>query len=249
MENDMRYLFGFPAAGSGPNVYNIWKDRLKNVATFHQISYNSGFHPGRPYCDNMEEASRLSAQEIRALIQEGDEIWFYGHCMGASVAYETAVRLKETDGIQIQGLFFSAFIAPDVPIKDGIADWDDEAFAKEIHSHGTFPEEFFTKPSLLKLFLPKIRADYRLIETYCDHRHVVLDCPIVGFFGRDDESVPLKDLEGWANYTSVSFTPIFFPGNHYFYYDHQPEIIDKIIELMRNGGTFHNSCAQKTQND
>ena len=71
----MRYLFGFPAAGSGPNVYNIWKDRLKNEAIFHQISYNSGFHPGRPYCDNMEEASRLSAQEIRALIQEGDEIW------------------------------------------------------------------------------------------------------------------------------------------------------------------------------
>lgn len=229
----MKILFGFPGAGAGPNVFRIWKDQLKDEMIFHQISYNSSLKGTGGYCDNMKEAARRSAEEVVSLAGKDDEIWFFGHCMGASVAYETAVLLAQEYDIRIRALFFWAFIAPDVPILDGISHWDDEAFANEIYSHGTFPEEFFVNPSILKLFLPKIRADHKLIEEYCDTEHRQLDCPIVGFFGEEDTIVKPEETAGWANYTSAEYRSILLPGDHYYYYDHQPELIERIRTMIR----------------
>ena len=227
----MTMLMGFPGAGAGKNVFEIWQDRLKDEIEFREILHNRRFTD--TICQTMNEAAERCVKEVLSVYKEEEELYFYGHCMGANVAYETAKRLAKDHGIQIRGLFFSAFISPDVPIEDGISHLDDNAFAEEIHSHGTFPEEFFVKPALLKLFLPKIKADYRLIEAYCDSEHYVLDCPFAGFFGTEDDSVTQEEIRGWGEYTSREFLKFYFPGDHYFYYDHQEEIIDKIKELIR----------------
>lgn len=230
MVRNMAMLLGFPGAGAGKNVFEIWQDRLGNDITFKEILHNRRL-TDTP-CRTMEEAAERCVSQVLAVCENETELYFFGHCMGANVAYETAKRLLTNHGIQITGLFISAFTSPDVPIEDGISHLDDKAFAAEIQSHGTFPEEFFVNPSILKLFLPKIKADYRLIEEYCDHEHVVLDCPFAGFFGADDDSVTEEGIRGWNSYTSRAFLQYQFPGNHYFYYDHQEEIIEKIRELI-----------------
>ena len=226
----MTVLFGFPGAGAGKNVFEIWQTSLGSEIVFHEVLYSGRmFQPG---CKDMKEAAERCAQQVRGAVREDDDIYFFGHCMGAAVAYETAKYLQVHCDMHIRGLFISAFISPDVPIEDGISHWDDQEFAEEIRSHGTFPEEFFVKPELLKLFLPRIRADYRMIEEYCDREHVVLDCPFAGFFGKDDPSVTEAGIIGWKNYTTRGFLKFMFPGKHYFYYDHQEEIIAKIRELI-----------------
>ena len=67
-----------------------------------------------------------------------------------------------------------------------------------------------------------------MIETYCDSSHAMLDCPIAGFFGSSDASAPWEDIAGWKRYTTCGFTFEYFPGDHYFYYDHQDDIIHRI---------------------
>ena len=232
----MAMLFGFPGAGAGVHVFEIWKDRLEDEMEFREILHNRRL--GKQYCGTMKEAAEVCAGEVLSFAGEETELWFFGHCMGAAVAYETAKLLAKEHGIFIRGLFVSAANSPDVPIEDGIAHWDDESFAREIRSHGAFPEEFFVKPALLKLFLPKIRADYRLIENYCDKERYVLDCPFAGFFGADDDSVTKEGIDGWKKYTGCGFQRFYFPGNHYFYYDHQEEIIAKIRELIGEFGAM-----------
>ena len=152
--------------------------------------------------------------------------------MGATVAYETASLLERKHGVHVKALFVATFISPDVPILDGIADMGEDEFIDEIHSHGTIPEEFFTNRSLTKLFMPVVRADYSLIEHYCDTKHYVLDCPIVGFYGENDEMVRPEETAGWANYTSHEYISRIFPGDHYFYYDSQEEIADIIKGII-----------------
>ena len=226
----MTMLMGFPGAGAGKNVFAVWQDRLGDEIAFREILHNRRFTD--PVCETMDEAAERCVKEVLSVCGEEQDLFFFGHCMGANTAYETAKRLAKEHGRNIRGLFFSAFISPDMPIHDGISHLDDKAFAEEIRSHGTFPDEFFVKPAVLKLFLPKIKADYRLIEAYCDTEHYVLDCPFAGFFGTEDESVTEEGIRGWEKYTCHEFRKFYFPGNHYFYYDHQEEIIDRIVELI-----------------
>ena len=236
----MAILFGFPGAGAGRSVFEIWQKKLEPDLTFKEILYNRNL--AAPCCRTMEEAAERCVSEVLSACWNEEKLYFFGHCMGAAVAYETAKRLAVNHGISIQGLFISAFTSPDVPIEDGISHLDDTAFAKEIRSHGTFPDEFFVNPAILKLFLPRIRADYRLIEEYQDQEGYVLDCPFAGFFGREDESVTEDGIRNWSSYTSCGFRKYYFPGNHYFYYDHQEEIIETIRERIgkyrnqRSGG-------------
>ena len=228
----MKYLFGIPGAGAGPREFIDWQNMLGNDIIFKQISYQKGFAAPGDFYDTMDQVARVTAEEVLSSVEEDDEIYLFGHCMGASVAYETASLLKREKGIDIKALFFAAFISPDVPILDGISHLDDDLFIEEIHSHGTFPEEFFVNKSLTKMFLPRIKADYRMIEGYCDKRHEVLNCPIVGIFGEDDEMVVPSETEGWSKYTSVKYISKSFPGDHYFYYDSQKEIVELIKKYI-----------------
>lgn len=220
----MNYLFAVPGAGAGPREFINWEGTLGEDIEFRRVLYNNKLAGTNMLCDDVKEAARRVAERIAEEADSSDDIRLFGHCMGATIAYETAVLLEEERGISIKELFVAAFVSPDVGIEDGISDMDDDAFADEIESHGVFPEEFFANRSLLKLFLPAIRADYRMIESYRDTRHRVLDCPITGFYGLDDEEVRPGDTEGWRNYTSCGYSDIWFPGDHYFYYDAQSEI-------------------------
>ena len=222
----MRWLFGFPGAGAGPAVFPGWKEKLAPQLQFCEIYWNSGIRRPGEYIERIEDAAEFCAREISLRVSREDEVFFIGHSLGAKAAYETALLLSRKYGLCVQGLFVFAATSPDVPIEVRISDWDDEAFMKVIESHHMVSQEFFAKPALWKFFLPKLRADYRMIENYCDSRHEVLSCPIAGFFGASDEMVPPEKTDGWASYTSRGFTFRYFPGDHYFYIVHQDEIID-----------------------
>ena len=230
----MKYLFAIPGAGAGPREFIDWQENLGSNIEFRKILYNKGLTKPGQHCENMEQAAAMVAEEILNTAAKEDDIYLFGHCMGASIAYEAASLLSREKNIRIKGLFIAAFISPDVPILDGISGFSDEEFAEEIHSHGVFPEEFFINRSLLKLFLPSIRADYRLIEEYCDKDKYKLDCPIIGFYGEDDEMVKPCETKGWAEYTDNIYRSIYFPGDHYFYYDRQDEIARMIREFIES---------------
>ena len=226
----MKYIFGVPSAGAGPTEYQDWPEKIGDEIVFKKAAYQKNL--AGPYVDDLYQAAGIVAETV--LPFKADEIYLFGHCMGATVAYEAAKLLSKEHGIRVKGLFVSAFISPNVPIEDGISDLSDEDFMEEIHGHGTFPEEFFVSKSLLKLFLPRIKADYRMIENYVDTEKWQLDCPIVGFFAEDDEMVTSEGIEGWKDYTTSEFEKVYIPGNHYAYYKKQKEIISKIEDRIKS---------------
>ena len=105
----MTVLFGFPGAGAGKNVFEIWQTSLGSEIVFHEVLYSGRmFQPG---CKDMKEAAERCAQQVRGAVREDDDIYFFGHCMGAAVAYETAKYLQVHCDMHIRGLFISAFIS------------------------------------------------------------------------------------------------------------------------------------------
>jgi len=74
----------------------------------------------------------------------------------------------------------------------------------------------FDSPDLKELFLPTIRADSELVETYAYEPETPLTCAIHAYGGLQDASVSATDLKAWEKQTSGAFKVRMFPGDHFF---------------------------------
>ena len=59
-------------------------------------------------------------------------------------------------------------------------------------------------PELRAVFIPIIRADVEVIDTYVYRREPPLDCPISAICGRED-SINEKELAAWQQQTTGAF--------------------------------------------
>jgi medium-chain acyl-[acyl-carrier-protein] hydrolase len=68
----------------------------------------------------------------------------------------------------------------------------------------------------MQFFMPIVRADLALNETYTYRTELPLDCPIWAFGSLEDQEVNREDLAAWREQTTSSFSLQMFPGNHFF---------------------------------
>mgnify|MGYP000778555058 CR=1 FL=1 len=175
-------LFCFPFAGGGASTYTSWIKKLKDKITVCPIQL-----PGReerimekPYTD-MSELLRDLTDEIVIAIKGKYVLW--GHSMGGKIAYELEKYL-ENKGYQAQCIFASGCRIPNIPEPNPIYHLKDEAFKRELERFGGTPKKVLENKELLDFFLPMLRADFTLADTYCDNSMTVLHSPIVAFGGR-----------------------------------------------------------------
>lgn len=195
-------LFCFPFAGGGASTYTSWIKKLKDKITVCPIQL-----PGReerimekPYTD-MSELLRDLTDEIVIAIKGKYALW--GHSMGGKIAYELEKYL-ENKGYQAQCIFASGCRIPNIPEPNPIYHLKDEAFKRELERFGGTPKKVLENKELLDFFLPMLRADFTLADTYCDNSMTVLHSPKlpnnINFMNRvvnTNQSDYVKDREYW----------------------------------------------------
>jgi surfactin synthase thioesterase subunit len=132
---------------------------------------------------------------------------YFGHSMGALIAFSLARRLPPWH------LFVSAHRAPHLPVTEPLHDLPDEEFAARL----TALNPVLLDPDLREVYLPILRADLTLCETYDYHPAPALPCPITAFGGRDDDLVGAAELHGWGYHTLNIFEVRLFPGEHFYH--------------------------------
>lgn len=188
-------------------------------------------YPGRqdrasePLIDDLRTLADCVAEEVAPL---GDlPLSLFGHSMGATIAYETALRLEQW-GIEVTVLFASGRRAPSIQ-RDGNAHLrDDEDLITEIKSLGGTQSVFLEDPDILEMLLPVIRADYRAVETY---RHVPgtkLNCPISVLYGTSDPLVTTDEAHAWSHHSANSTEVHPLSGAH-FYLDHETNTVADLV--------------------
>ena len=80
---------------------------------------------------------------------------------------------------------------------------------------GTFPS-VLRDAELLGMFLPIVRADFEVVETYQYVVEPALNCPLTVFGGTDDRLVKVSALLAWRDETSADFRFQIVPGDHFF---------------------------------
>jgi len=144
---------------------------------------------------------------------------FFGHSMGALISFEVTRYLgRMGHSVKPLYLFVSGCRAPQLPDSDPLTyDLPEPEFIEQLrHLKGT-PEAVLQDAELLHLFLPLLRADFSLCETYNYIHEKPLACPLSAFGGLQDARVPREALEAWREQASGDFKMRFFDGGHFFF--------------------------------
>jgi len=219
-------LFCFPYAGGGATFYNNWPCYLPSTVEICGIQL-----PGRE--SRLAEApcgeiNRLVADVTGVIARTDMPFAFFGHSVGALLAFACARELKMKRNICPIQLYISARRAPHIPPRNKMT-WmlPRDKLIQKIRRLGGTTEEVLANAELMDIYMPMIRADLKINEAvfeYSDDSR--LPCPIIAFGGTFDPEVPYNELSAWSDYTTMDFTLNVFSGGHFYLRDQQPRFFE-----------------------
>lgn len=222
-------LFCFPYAGAGPVVYRTWADGLpKNVEVISLL------YPGRE--SRLREApfvsiqSLLSALPVEIAPYLDRPFVFYGHSLGGLIAYGLARVLRSQSAPLPAHLFISSRRAAHLPDPHPpIHGLSDAAFADAIQQrYNGIPAVIRQDPELEALFLPVLKADFSILDTYQYTPEPAFDFPISAYGGLQDPGVTQEELSAWQHHTTQGFSLQMFPGDHFFIQSQRASLLQAI---------------------
>ncbi|MNB91826.1 Linear gramicidin dehydrogenase LgrE [compost metagenome] len=148
-----------------------------------------------------------------------ESFYIFGHSMGSLLAYELGQTLMENGCPVPMGMFFSGREAPQVKKDKAYHLLNDEDFKDRIINIGGTPEDVFANKELNDLFVPILRADFKIHEGYIYQEKKQLCCDINVISGTNDLCINPDDLEGWRYLTEQRCTFHMLEGGHMFIYD------------------------------
>jgi medium-chain acyl-[acyl-carrier-protein] hydrolase len=142
----------------------------------------------------------------------------FGHSMGGAIAFELARELHRRGGPSPVRLLVSACRAPHCrPAAPPLAELPGAAFLAGVQErYGGFSEQIAQTPEALDLFLPILRADLAMIESFYRDAEEPLGCPVSVFAGSNDSTLRVEDLREWNRHTTEQCDLCVLPGGHFF---------------------------------
>ena len=148
---------------------------------------------------------------------------FFGHSLGAWIAYEVAARIGAVR------LIASGSGGPAGPRPSSrIHTLPEEEFRAAVGGMNGTPPEVLNDEELMTLVGPALRADLELHETYVAPPRAPLDCPVTVFAAEHDEVVAASAAAAWAQATRGPFSLKMFAGGHFFLKDSQEMVLEAI---------------------
>jgi surfactin synthase thioesterase subunit len=226
-------LFCFSHAGAGGSAYRGWSDAAPAELEICMIQL-----PGRE--SRLREPALTSLAEIvqpivKALEPRTDVPFaFFGHSMGALVAFETARELRRVGGGSPVALFVSASRAPQLPWPHPpVRHLTDVELLTEVNRrYESVPDVIIQDAELRELLTPALRADMTLVETHAYQPENPFGFPVVAFGGDADRMVKRPELEQWRAHTADSFRLRMLSGDHLFLQARRQELLADIVETM-----------------
>ncbi|MFJ3586834.1 thioesterase II family protein [Streptomyces sp. NPDC090127] len=222
-------LFCFPHAGGAASAFIALARTLAPAVDVLAAQY-----PGRqdrrteePFTDIGRLADAL-ADEVR---RTGPSPYaFFGHSMGAVLAYETARRLGDRPGPV--HLFLSGRGAPGpTPLVHDQLRSDAEVLAAVRRLGGT-TAGIFDDPEILAMVLPTLRADYRALASYTWRAGPALSVPFTVMVGDSDPVVTVPEASAWSRFTTAGTDLKVFGGGHFYLDGHVAAVAETVSRTL-----------------
>jgi surfactin synthase thioesterase subunit len=208
-------LVCFPHAGGSASYYHPLSERFSPAADVIALQY-----PGRQ--DRRQEACITSIDALADKIAEqlgrlsDVPTLFFGHSMGATLAFEVGCRLQDAGRNAPARVIVSGRNAPGIARNEKVHTFDDAGVIAEIRRLNGTDSTVLDDEEILRMSLPSIRGDYEAIETYSYTPGRILKCPITALIGDSDLQTKIAEADAWRQYTKSSFRIKTFPGGHFY---------------------------------
>ncbi|KAA0929126.1 thioesterase II family protein [Streptomyces apricus] len=220
----------FPHAGGSASFYFPVSQAMSPGADVLCVQY-----PGRQ--DRRDEPCIATVTELADAVVEELLPWadrplaLFGHSMGASLAFEVALRLEER-GVVPRALFASGRRAPSHFREGNVHLADDDTLVEELKKLSGTDSELLDDPEILRMILPAVRNDYRAAETYRFTGQRRLSCPVVVLVGDEDPQVTREEADAWRRHTDGTFKVRWFSGGHFFLTSHVAAVMAEISKHL-----------------
>ncbi|MBD2692146.1 thioesterase II family protein [Anabaena catenula] len=225
-------LFCLPYAGGSAMVFRTWANDLPSTIEVCPLELpGRGRQMNLPPYTKMQPLVEEIAQNLTPYLDKPFAI--FGHSMGGLVSFELTRLLRSDYNLTPLHLFISARNAPQVtPSKRPIYNLPDAEFWQEIWNFNGTPDDVMENQDIIQLFLPILRADFTVLDTYIYTIQPPLDCPISVFGGLQDKEFTDYELEAWREQTTASFSLQMLEGNHFFIRSNQNILLRSIAQQL-----------------
>jgi surfactin synthase thioesterase subunit len=218
-----RRLVCFPHAGGSASFFHPLAQRFAADTDVVSLQY-----PGRqdrrrePLITDVETYADRLASVLMSM--PGLPTVFFGHSMGAVLAFEVARRLQDREPAVPRSLIVSGRRAPSTYRDEQVHRRDDQGIIEELKLLNGTGAQLFGDDEVMRMALPAIRGDYRAIETYACAPGATVRCATTVLVGRADPKATLAESEAWRDHTTGDFRLKSFPGGHFYLSEHQPAV-------------------------
>lgn len=84
----------------------------------------------------------------------------------------------------------------------------------------------------MQMLLPALRADFKIIETYCNKSQAVITTKITVLAGNEEE-VDIEDLEAWFKLFSSNTGLHWISGDHFFIDTNKTDVLSLLNNLLQ----------------
>ncbi len=230
-ENDVIRLFCLPYAGAGASVYRGWSSLFADNTGVYPVQL-----PGRenriaePSFSTMEGLVEALSRAILPSLNR--PFVFFGHSIGARIAFELARNIQKNWGLHPRHLIVSGSRAPHISEPKPLHHLPDNEFIQELRRFSGTPEEVLQNRELMDMFIPVLRADFCVDETYACVMEPPLACPITAFGGTKDGEASRQEIAAWAAQTLADFDMEMVEGGHFFLHSHRDVLVRSVSRIL-----------------
>lgn len=222
-------LLCFPHAGAGTVHYRGWQEALPGIALCPIRLPGRETRMQEPPMDDMRKLVKALAPEIEQHVQ--GPFAFFGHSMGAGIAFEIARGLRRRNAAMPAALFVSAARAPQWRLGyQPPPEPEDAELVEQLARLGSM------SPEMLRLALPVLRADTRLYRNYVYQPEDPLPVSLHAYGGEQDDSVPRRDIEAWREQAGGAFRMRIFSGGHFYLQENPAAFLSALQADLRQAG-------------
>lgn len=213
-------LVCFPYAGGSASVFHPYSDALTKHWELLVMQYSGReWRFGSALKNSLLDMADEIAESLYGL--DTGKMIFFGHSMGAKIAYEVAARLPEKPKL----LITSCSPAPDhSPSSRPKNDYSDQTLIDYIKKLGGISSEAADNKELMELILPIIRSDFKNLDEYSDTiTPTSINVPIVSLAGNEDHAVDREFVRQWREWTNHDFFIKDIDGGHFYFQQQSPQ--------------------------
>jgi surfactin synthase thioesterase subunit len=225
-----------PHAGGTATRYRDWPAFL--TPDVHVLAVQlpgRGFRSGEPTVTSMETVIEGLVNELCEYEHTHDgRLAVWGHSFGATVAHALAIALAETMRMPPAALFVAGKDAPWSPTRlPSLHTLPDNELWKMTGTFGGTPASVLSDREMRQLFLPALRADLTIAETYRPNpARSAVSCPVRGFAAAGDPLATIRGMAAWARANENDFALRQFHGGHFFVHENEELVVGAVNDEL-----------------